>query len=306
MQSKRLRCNLLLLAGAVAVAATLSFGREQTQAGAAAPQSFEAASIKPSAETGNRVMIGISPGGRYTASAVTVKFLIQQAYDVRDYQIQGGPGWLANARYDIVAKAETPELNREKIKPLLQSLLAERCNLQVHRETRELPTYTLVVGKSGHKLQKSEIQTEELEKEPAPKVGQPGAPGAPAHAADDVSRGGAVGRGSQVRIGRGQVNAQMITISEFTRLLAQVLGRPVTDKTGLNGNFDFKLEWTPDEAMRGTAPPGEVTPHEGSPAGDSGPSIFTALQEQLGLKLESDNGPVEILVIDRIEKPSAN
>jgi uncharacterized protein (TIGR03435 family) len=298
--------KLVLLIVVVLTASAFSFSQAQPQAGAAAPQSFEAASIKPSAETGNRVMIGISPGGRYTASAVTVKFLIQQAFDIRDYQIQGGPGWIGSDRFDIVAKAETPDLNREKLKPLLQSLLAERCNLQFHRETKELPAYTLVVGKGGHKLQKSEVQTEEPDAAPAPKASQPGAPGAPAHATDDIARGGPRVRGAQVRIGRGQVNAQMITISEFARLLAQQLGRPVTDKTGLQGNFDFKLEWTPDEALRGTAPPGDGTPHEGSTAGDSGPSIFTALQEQLGLKLESDKGPVEILVIDRIEKPSAN
>jgi uncharacterized protein (TIGR03435 family) len=99
----------------------------------------------------------------------------------------------------------------------------------------------------------------------------------------------------------------MISLSEFASLLAQQLGRPVKDKTGLEGKFDFKLEWTPDEGIRGVGPVGEGTPHEGSSAADSsGPSIFTALQEQLGLKLESDKGPAEILVIDRVEKPSAN
>jgi len=304
MRSKKLVGRLLLI-GSAAAAAAFSFGQAQSQTEAKAPQSFEVASIKPSAETGNRVMIGISPGGRYTASAVNVKFLIQQAYDVRDYQIQGGPNWLASARFDIVAKAETPQLDREKLKPLLQSLLAERFNLQIHRETRELPTYALVVG--GPKLQKSEMQTDEPEVEPAPKAAPSGAPGVAGRATDDVVRGGPRTRGAQIRIGRGQVNAQMISLSELAGLLAQQLGRPVKDKTGIEGKFDFKLEWTPDEAMRGGVPAGEGAPREGSPAGDaSGPSIFTALQEQLGLKLESDKGPVEILVIDRIEKPSAN
>jgi uncharacterized protein (TIGR03435 family) len=311
MQSRVLRGKPFWLVAVVAAGATILFGQGQSQpgaaaseAGAAAPQSFEVASIKPSAEDGRRVMIGISPGGRYTASAVNVKFLIQQAYDIRDYQIQGGPGWITSARYDIVAKAETPNLDRERLKPLLKSLLAERFNLQVHLETRELPTYTLVVGKNGPKLQKSEVQTDAPEAGPSPKAAQPGAPG---RATDDVERGGPRGRGATIRVGRGQVNAQMISLSDFAGMLAQQLGRPVKDKTGIEGRFDIKLEWTPDESQRGIGLPGDGAPRESGPAGDpSGPSIFTALQEQLGLKLESDKGRVEIIVIDRIDKPSAN
>ncbi len=110
-----------------------------------------------------------------------------------------------------------------------------------------------------------------------------------------------------MRMGRGQLSAQMAPVSALANMLSQQLGRPVIDKSGLKGAFDFKLEWTPDESQRGFGflgdkPPGESAP----PADSSGPSLFTAVQEQLGLKLESQKGPVEIVVIDHIEKPTEN
>lgn len=164
-------------------------GRTESQAGAAqppataaAPQSFEVASIKPSAGDGRSVRIGISPGGRYNASGVSVKLLIQQAYDVRDFQISGGPSWLSSERYDIVAKAETPNLTREQVRVLLQSLLAERFQLRLHRESKEMPVYALVVGKNGHKLHKSEIQPGSEAKTP-PDAAPASGPGALARGA---------------------------------------------------------------------------------------------------------------------------
>ncbi len=314
------RHRFVVLVGSTAAAITVMLGfagtprgSAQSQAGAPlsqaeapAPQSFEVASIKPSAEDGRRVTVGISPGGRYTATGVTLKFLIMQAYDIRDFQISGGPGWLGSERYDIVAKADTPSLNREKVKVLLKSLLAERFNLKVHRETRELPVYALVVGKNGPKLQKSETQSDAADIGAPPRQPQPGAPGT-----EDREVRGGEGRpgakGAMIRMGRGQVNAQMATLQDLATLLAQQVGRPVTDKTGLAGKYDFSLEWTPDESLRGTGLFGESPGPEPAPATDSsGPSIFTALQEQLGLKLESEKGPVEILVIDHVDKASAN
>jgi uncharacterized protein (TIGR03435 family) len=264
-----------------------------------APQSFEVASVKPSAPSGSNVFmvrVEMAPGGRYTASGVTLKLLLQQAFDVRDYQITGGPGWISSERYDINAKAGVPDINRDQIKVLLQSLLAERFQLQVHRETKELPVYQMVIGKNGHKLHASEFQPED---KPEPKPD----PGAPAHAAGGTSD--AQKRGAMIRMGRGMLDAQMANISALANMLGQQLGRPVLDKTGLKGSWDFKLEWTPDESQRSMGFGGAG--HEGPPPGDaSGPSLFTALQEQLGLRLETAKGPVEILVIDRVEKPSEN
>ncbi len=275
------------------------------QAEAKAPQSFEVASIKPSAEDGRRVMFGISPGGRFNASGVSVKMLIQQAFDIRDFQITGGPGWLSSERYDIVAKAET-SLTRENLKVMLQSLLAERFNFKFHRETRELPIYALVVGRSGPKLHKSETQTDLPEEGAAQKDPPPGGQGG-SPLADVRAVRGPGGKGAMIRLGRGQLGAQMAGIKDLAMLLAQQIGRPGVDRTGLEGKYDFNLEWTPDESLRAAGPLGDGPPRDAAPVGDSsGPSIFTALQEQLGLKLESEKGPVEILVIDHIEKASAN
>jgi uncharacterized protein (TIGR03435 family) len=255
--------------------------------------SFEVASIKPSEGDGRMVRIQMAPGGRYTASGVNVKMLIQQAFDIRDYQILGGPAWMSSTPFDINAKAEDPNVTRDQVRQMLQSLLAERFQMKFHRETRELPIYSLLVGKNGHKLQLSENQ-------PSPE-----ASASQSRAGTSTgSASGARGNATMMSIGRGQLNAQSAPMTAFVNMLAQQLGRPVLDKTDLKGNYDIKLEWTPDESSRtlpGTA--GGDAP----PAGDtSGPSIFTAIQEQLGLRLASDRGPVEVLVIDTLEKPSGN
>lgn len=307
-------------------------GRAQSQTGAVslqapatAPQSFEVASIKPSAPAENgmfMVMMGNSPGGRWTAKGVTASILIQQAYDVKDFQISSGPSWLTTERYDIEAKAETPNITREQLKVLLQSLLAERFNLKFHRETKELPIYALLVGKNGHKLHESEIQPATQTDSQPPDSSKPAQAGAVAGGAGGAAGGSVsvgpggkvvvgdapVRSGSQMRMGRGQLSAQMTPVSAIAAMLAQQLGRPVIDKTEIKGNFDFSLQWTPDETQRGVGFGGMEPPatHSQLPSDPSGPSIFTAVQDQLGLRLEAQKGPVESLVIDRIEKASGN
>jgi bla regulator protein blaR1 len=270
---------------------------------AAQPQSFEVASIKPSAPvSGNMMMVRIemAPGGRFVASGVTLRMLLQQAYDVKDYQITGGPGWISTERYDINAKADVPDLKRDQVKILLQSLLAERFQLNFHRETKDLPIYNLVIGKSGHKLHKSEFQEQEN-----PKPKEADAENVPRPGDEGAARPNQEKRGAMMRMGRGSLDVQMARITGLVNALGQLLGKPVIDQTGLQGNWDFKLEWTPDETQRGMGPGGGSP--DGPPPGDaSGPSIFTALQEQLGLRLESGKGPVETLAIDRVEKPSEN
>jgi len=243
--------------------------------GLASAQAFEVASIKPSEPGGHGVQIQIAPGGRLVAKNVNVKFLIQQAYGVRDFQITGGPGWIGSERYDIVAKPEGEgDVTPDQLKPMIQALLAERFKLTLHRETKELPVYALVVAKNGPKLQ-------------------------------EVEGGPTKTKGAQMRMGRGLLNAQAVSMTMLATSLSNQLGRSVIDKTGLTGNYDVKLEWTPDEGQ-------SFGPKEGGPEGAppppsaSGPSIFTAVQEQLGLKLEPQKGPVEILIIDRIEKATEN
>ena len=156
------------------------------------------------------------------------------------------------------------------MKLMFQTLLADRFQLKTHRETKELPVYAVTVGKNGPKLSKAD---------PA-------------------------GKGTQMSMGRGQLKAKKASIEQLAKLLGNQLGRTVLDKTGLAGDFDFELTWTPDVT-------GPLGPKEGGvdgppPVDPGGPSIFTAIQEQLGLKLESQKGPVEILVIDSVERASEN
>jgi uncharacterized protein (TIGR03435 family) len=203
---------------------------------------------------------------------------MQQAYGIRDFQIVGGPAWLGTERYDITAKPEDAA-NQEQVKLMVQALLADRFKLEFHRETKELPTYALVVGKGGPKLKKY-VETD-----------------------GDSSGSGGGGRGGMMRMmGRGHFEANGVPVSALANQLAQALGRSVIDKTELTGNYDFKLDWTPDENQPGIGPAGD----NHAPAPADGASIFAAVQEQLGLKLEGSKGPVEILIVDRAEKASEN
>jgi len=162
-------------------------------------------------------------------------------------------------------------------------LLADRFQLTLHRETKEQSVYALLVAKNGPKLQESQTK-------------------------DGQAKEGTGPRGPMMRMGRGELSGQGVALDMLTRTLSSQLGRTVIDRTGLKGNFDFKLTWTPDPGQSagppgGGPPPGADAP---PPPDPNGPSIFTALQEQLGLRLESQKGPVEMLVIDRVEKPSEN
>jgi uncharacterized protein (TIGR03435 family) len=192
--------------------------------------------------------------------------LIGLAYDVFDSQISGGPNWLDTEKYDIQAKAGSA-LKVWRMRLMLQSLLAERFRLALHRETKEEPIYELVVAKGGPKI------------EPAAGAKTPG----------------------HLRVGTGQLTGIAAPISWLTQSLSGNLDRYVVDKTGLNGNYNFTLQWTPDMGQLPQQRPDALPPPDAS-----GPSIFTALQEQLGLQLKSEKGPVETLVIDHAERPSAN
>jgi bla regulator protein blaR1 len=232
----------------------------------AAPK-FEVASIKPSDPSVNGFRIQNAPGGRLIASGVTVKFLIQRAYGVREFQIVGAPGWIDTARFDLNAKSDEDGANQPDAMPLrMRALLAERFKLQLSRETREMPVYALVIAKGGPKLKESESGPE-----------------------------------NSMSIGRGRITVKGAGTAMLSVQLSQSLGRIVHDKTGLAGSYDFKLEWTPEGQPLG--PKDGDTP---SSIDSSGPTLFTALQEQLGLKLESTKGPVEVLVIERVEKPTEN
>jgi uncharacterized protein (TIGR03435 family) len=241
------------------------------------------------------VRISNTPEG-FSANNVSVQMLIRVAYGVEENQIQGLNS-LASENYDVEAKIEksvADDLQKldqdqrlEVRRHMLQALLADRFKLTIHRETKELPIYALVVAKNGPKLQEAK-----------PGDTYPNGFRGP---------GGRGGRGMMM-MGQGELTGQALHVADLARQLSQQLGRTVVDKTGLTGVYDFTLKWTPDNqmAMPGGAGDGGRGSDGGASADSSGPSIFTAVQEQLGLKLESQKGPVELLVIDHVEKPSEN
>jgi uncharacterized protein (TIGR03435 family) len=248
---------------------------------------FEVASIKPNTSGEGRVMIGVQPGGRFNAENMATRALIRFAYNVKDFQISGGPAWMNSDRYDVTAKGDAAA-GFEPMRTMVQSLLADRFKLMLHRETKELPVYDLVAAKGGLKLaapKEGSCTTPDRNNPPRPP--QPGEP-PPRYCGN-------------IRMGRGLVEAYGINMERFLTVLSDTLGRTVIDKTGFTGTFDVHLEFAPDEAVVG-GPPGQPA----SSADSNAPSIFTALQEQLGLKVDSSKGPVEVLVIDHAEKPSEN
>ncbi|MGA3202289.1 MAG: TIGR03435 family protein [Bryobacteraceae bacterium] len=225
----------------------------RAQIGTTEEPQFEVASVKRSAPGSHGPTIYNPTRERFAITGITTKSLIAYAYDVRDFQVSGGPGWVGSEEYDIVAKPQG-DANNERILAMARGLLAERFSLTLHRESKEMPVLALVVSKGGPRLQ--------------PSVGT---------------------GGPEVRGGQGRLVARKVTMGLLAAQLAgRVLDRAVLDRTGIVGEFDVNLEWTPDESP------------------DPGASIFTALQEQLGLKLETQKGVVDVLVVDHVERPSAN
>ncbi|MGO4882758.1 MAG: TIGR03435 family protein [Bryobacteraceae bacterium] len=277
--------------------------RAQSPAATKTP-AFEVVSIKPNKEGSRGIMIRMAPGGRFEAKNVTVRFLLQEAYGVKDSQISGAPAWFDSEHYDVEAKADDSfdevahRLGRDEqevqLRQMLQAMLADRLKLVLHHDTKELSEYALVVAKNGPKFHETTAPAMDPAAENRP-LGPP-APGAP------------MPRGSIRMTGRGELTLTGIGITQFADVLSRQLGLLVVDKTGLKGEYDFTLKWTPDEGQgqmfrgAGGPPPDGAPP----PPDASGPSIFTALQEQLGLKLESQKGPVDTIVIDHVERPSEN
>jgi bla regulator protein BlaR1 len=249
---------------------------------------FEVASIKPSNSADRRPLFRMEPGGLAAANA-TVKRLIELAYHIKLFQISGGPGWIDSELFDIAAKAER-SADMSQFDQMLRALLADRFRLVIRRDNKDMPVYALVAGKTGPKFKES--------RESDPNIIDLG--GRPNPAAPP-------GRLAVTKIRRGLLVAQETTIAWFASQLSEFLARPVVDKTGLTGKYDLKLEWQPDENQVAMFQAMQVPEGFGAPPADpAGPSLFAALQEQLGLKLESEKGPVEIFNIERIERPSAN
>ena len=231
------------------------------------------ASVKENKSPDARGLSEYYPGGRFTATAITVQTLLRTAYRIQNYQLAGAPEWLSTKRYDIVAKADS---NPPPQQQFLQALLKDQFKLAVHNETRELPVFALAMaktdGKPGPQLRKSDFDC-----------------GAYLSSAHPLPEAGKVSPCSG-RINRGDLSAKSIPVTQLASILAPLVGRFVLDQTGLTGRFDVELMWAPDEAA----------------ADGAGPSIFTSLQEQLGLKLISEKAPVEVLVVDHVEEPASN
>ena len=273
----------------------------QTQAQASGP-SFEVASVKPNKSGDMRVMFGMQPGGRFTATNAPLVALIRQAYQLQNFQLVGAPDWINNERFDIVAKAEgdVPPAPPGTVGPMqlmMRNLLAERFKLVTHRETREMPIYALVParadGKLGPQLRPASVDCEALMRERGRGAPPPSFP----PSGERMQCG--------MRIGPGVMNGGGFPMSQFAQTLSQFVQRIVVDRTGLAGNYDLDLTYTPDRSFQG-GPAGPPPP--GAPAlppvDPNGPSIFTALQEQLGLKLESERGQVEVMVVDSVDRPT--
>ena len=279
----------------------------------AAPQDpqFEVASIKPNKSGDNRVMMGVQPGGRFTATNVTLRMMIRNAYQLQEFQITGGPSWIADERFDIVAKAEAGDTVGDLFRAeqqgqpsrgqlMIRALLADRFKLVVHNENKEMSIYALVVarsdGKLGPQLKASEVDCAALVGRGRGR-GEPPPPGPPPGPGTPPPQCG-------IRIGPGNMAVGGSPMSQVANSLSMFAGRIVVDKTGLAGSYDFTLTWTPDQMPGvGQRPPGAPEP---PPIDPNGPSLFTAVQEQLGLKLDSQRGPVAVLVIDRAERPTEN
>jgi uncharacterized protein (TIGR03435 family) len=256
------------------------------------PLYFEAASLKPSdPKAGPGMGIRRQPGGRFNTFNTTVRTLITFAYQIQDYQLVGAPDWIRDTRYDIVAKLEgdappvRPGTGADHMMLATRTLLAERLKLKVHRETRELDIYALMMakpdGKPGPKL-----KTAGNDCSPEAIAARRGAP-PPAPGTGPVC-------GIQVLAGRVRFGGYPLSL--FATMISNQVGRAVLDRSGLAGNWDFEMTYAPPPSQ-GPLPPGVELP----PTDPDAPDLFTAVREQLGLKLEATKGPVEVLVVDSVE-----
>lgn len=291
---------LSVAVGLAAVAGSAEFGGTSGSVGAQSEQTrhdllpaFEVASVKPNRSAGNYTYILFHPGGRFTTENMLLSSIIEFAYGVRADQISGGPSWINSERFDIDARDDegaakvnglTSDQVWERRRLLVQSLLADRFNLRVSRKTKELPIYALVIGKNGPRFSPTTVTSPDRADINSP-------------------------NSRRILKSWGKVSMTAMPIRSLAEALSEQLGRQVVDGTGLEGNYDLKLEWTPENQTATLGGVGDASHDAANPLSvpdSTGVSIFAAIQEQLGLKLERRKGPVEILVIDHVERPSEN
>lgn len=260
---------------------------------AASLPTFEVVSIKPNKSDSMMMRIQATPDGT-SINGLTVHMLLREALGVSDSQIVGEPGWLNSARFDIEARVAAADVQKyESLKPverwaMLLPVFKDRFGLKFHNETKDITQYVLVIAKGGLKM----------------KEATPGE----SYANGIKTQSGVAGGAGMMRMGPGELTAQAVPISNLIRFLSFQFHSPVLDKTGLAGKYDINMTWAPDESEGIMHPPDGGAPAAGNPEPppSSGPSIFTALEEQLGLKLEAHKEPGNVIVIDHIDQPSAN
>ncbi len=233
----------------------LPWFRVPAQSGDGAP-AFELASVRPSrAGRGGPPRFAVTPG-RLTVQNKSLRQIIEEAYGVEDYRLLG-PDWIDGERYDIVAKSPASVRHQAEMMPMLKALLADRFQLEVHHESKELAVYALIVSKQGMKLQ--------------------------------AAKGGET-PGLKGKQDEGHIHFESLTIGQLAAILSELLRQPVVDQTGVQGAFAVWLDWTPGhaDAAAGAAPPNA--------------SLFVAMNEQLGLGLQMRKAPLDVLIIDRVEK----
>jgi uncharacterized protein (TIGR03435 family) len=237
------------------------------------------------------------PGGRFTATMASLKMLVGYAFEVRDYQIEGGPAWLATDYFDIAATANA-DVAPAEIRTMLRALLTERFGLRARLETRQAPVHVLTVARSDGRLgpdlkrtsPECERQLEDRKNglvKPVP---------VPSALPTTVLCGGMMMRGTPT--GGSSMSASGTDIAQLINLISSAVAAPVSDRTGLSGHFDFTLEYTPERQVAGRQP--GLDPNSDRPP----PPISMALQQQLGLKLEQQLGPLPVVVIDAADHPT--
>jgi uncharacterized protein (TIGR03435 family) len=290
--------KIFVVAAVMSLLISISIAWPQTT-----PVTFEVASIKLNPGCATRPRSGQSDSpGRLSLECITLQAAIENAYgvwadavrpNIKHPDVRGGPGWVNSDYYDVLATADGTPSRGQMNGPMLRELLEERFKLKLHRESKEVSLYALTVAKSGLKVKSAKegrcVQFDPNRIPPVP------APGEPLPVVCGRPIPGPKGRNVTFDV----LGESMADFADG--LLSRILDRVVIDKTGQAGLFDLHFEFTPDDATPLGGPSIPVPP-----SGQLGLSIFTALEEQLGLKLESSKGPIEVLLIDHVERPSEN
>jgi uncharacterized protein (TIGR03435 family) len=256
----------VLTIGVLSVSASGQIPSSGSAASSAATPRFQVATIKPSSPEETRTTQ--IQGIRFATTSTSVVDLLKYAYGLQEQEIVGGAKWLGTEKFDVVGDPETQTRPSSDVyKQMVQNLLADRFQLTAHHESRDLSVYEIVIAKSGPKLQKN--------------TGAPN--GIPT-----------------VGYSPGQLVSSNATLADFAAFLQRfVADRPVVDGTGITGKYDWSLRWTPDELKTDGN-------HQRDENNNSLPGLFTAIQEQLGLKLQEEKRPVEVFVVDHVEMPTEN